>query len=291
MPTKARMMKILIVTAVAVFVFRSAERMAVAQTSAGARTASAPVAKAGSISEARASLTAAAFALGMIRPSAVGRGSPRLDVVNTLELWGGGTPFSEYHVSLAYNPPGMRVESTNPKGKPEHSFEVVAGKYAWNESELGGGLQPGTGTATPMPAASKERLLWLWTLPYGVVKAGLAAGDNAKVSTENGATVITFPLAGELAGVTVKATLDAKNLVVKVETRTDKPGMDNLATETEYSDYADRAEVLTDVLVPGRMVRKRAGKTLLDVQVKTADTNNPYVVIPVPDNVAGGMGR
>lgn len=136
-----------------------------------------------------------------------------------------------------------------------------------------------------MMITDKERLLWLWTLPYGVVKAGLAAGDKAKRSTENAATVITFPLMGQLAGVTVKATLDAKYFVTKVETRADKPGLDNLVTETEYSDYADRAEILTDVQFPGHIVRKRGGKTVVDLQVKMVDANNPYVVFPIPNNV------
>ena len=173
------------------------------------------------------------------------------------------------------------MEFTNPNGNPQHAIEVVSGKYAWNESEIGGGLEPVKGTATPVMAAEKERLLRLWILPYGVVKAGIAAGDKAKVSTEDGATVIRFPLMGQLAGVTVKATLDAKNFVTKVETQ----GPGNLTTETEYSDYADRGEIATDVQFPGHIVRKRDGKTVVDLTVKIADCNNPYVVIPVPDNV------
>jgi hypothetical protein len=114
-----------------------------------------------------------------------------------------------------------------------------------------------------------------------VVKAGLAAGDQAKVSTEDGATVIKFPLMGQLEGVTVKATLDAKNFVTKVETQ----GPGNLTTEAEYSDYADRGEIATDVQFPGHIVRKRGGKTVTDLTVKKADCNNPYVVFPVPNDV------
>ena len=56
------------------------------------------------------------------------------------------------------------------------------------------------GTATPVPMMDKVRLLRLWVLPYGAVKAGLSAGDDAKVSTANGATVITFPLKGRARG-------------------------------------------------------------------------------------------
>ena len=185
----------------------------------------------------RATITAAADALGMIRSQQLGDGrKPRLDLTNSMEFWASGTPFTDYHVAFSFNPPGMRIELTNPNGNPPHAIEVVAGKYAWNESELGAGLEPGKGTATPVMMMDKVRLLRLWVLPYGVVKAALAAGSEAKVSSESGSVVLTFPLKDELSGVTVKATLDAKNLITKVETQ----GPANLTTETDYSEYADR---------------------------------------------------
>ena len=134
-------------------------------------------------------------------------------------------------------------------------------------------------------AAVKDRLLQLWTLPFGVVKAALAAGEKTTVSTEGGATVMTFPLSGQLAGITVKATLDSKNFVTKVETRPDNPALANLAMETEYSGYADHGEILTDIKSPGRMVRRQGGRPILDIQVKTWEANNPYLVFPVPPNV------
>ena len=136
---------------------------------------------------------------------------------------------------------------------------MVRDKYAWDESEIGAGLVPGKGTATPAMAAANNRLLQLWILPYGVIKAAVAAGDKTKVSTENGATVITFPLSGQLAGVMVKATLDAQNEVAKVETRTDNPALTDLVTETEYSDYADHGEIATDVNV-SRPYRPETGR-------------------------------
>ena len=231
-------------------------------------------------------LKAAADALGMPRWSQVGGGHlPELDAVNTIAFWASGTPYSDYHVSLAYNPPGMRVEMSE---GTQHTIEVVSDKYAWNESEVGAGLVPGKGTATPEAQAAKERLLQLWMLPYGVVKAGWAAGDKTKVTTENGLTVITFPLTGQLAGIAVKATLDATNLVAKVETQTDKP---DLVAEADYSDYSDRGEIPTDVKFPGRIVRKHGGKTVLDVHVKMADANNPYLIFPVPDSVMNASAR
>jgi hypothetical protein len=248
-------------------------------------------------------LRAVADALGMARWSDIGANTTRLpaiDVVNTMELYGSGTSDIsgravkiEYHVALGYNPPAMRVVMTRTGpdgGAPQRTIQTVRENYAWDESEMGAGLVPGKGIATPANAAVRERLLQLWTLPYGVVKGALSAGDQTTLSTEASATVITFPLSGALAGITVKATLDANNLVTRVETRADNPALTSLATQTEYSNYADRAEVLTDIKSPGRIVRKQGGRTLLDVEIKMWETNNPYLVFPVPPNVKTAAG-
>jgi hypothetical protein len=117
------------------------------------------------------------------------------------------------------------------------------------------------------------------------VKAALGAGDKTTVSTEGGATVMTFPLSGALAGITVKATLDSNKLITRVETRADNPALASLATQTEYSNYADRGEVLSDIKSPGHIVRRQGGRTVLDIEVKTWESNNPYLVFPVPVNV------
>jgi hypothetical protein len=255
--------------------------------------------KTGSAAEAKTAasgtLRSAADALGMLRWSDIGAGAshlPAIDVVTTMEIFASGTVYNagqpstaEYHASLAYIPQAMRVEITRKGAADAHTIQTVRENYAWNESEIGGGLIPGKGTATPAMPAVKARLLQLWILPYGVVKAAIAAGDKTKISMENGATVLTFPLSGNLAGITVTATLDSKNLVTKVETRPDNPALTNLATETEYSDYADHGEVLTDIKSPGHIVEKQGGKPLLDLQVKMVNANDPYLVFPVPPNV------
>ena len=242
-------------------------------------------------------LRAAADALGMGRWSDIGGANTRLpgiDIVNTMELQGSGTSDmggrqvkTDFHIALGYNPVAARVELTRTPdgGAPQHAIQTVRDTYAWNESEVGAGLVSGKGVATPAMAAVRERLLQVWMLPYGVVKAAYAAGDKTVVSTEAGATVITVPLSGQLAGITLKATLDAKNLMTKVEARADNPALASLARAVEYSNYADHAEVLTDVQTPGRVVAKEGGRTVLDMTVKTWETNNPYLVFPVPPNV------
>ena len=242
-------------------------------------------------------LRAAADALGMGRWSDIGTQNTRLpgiDIVNTQELMASGTSDmggrmvkTDVHVALGYNPAAMRIEMTRTPdgGAAQHAIETVRETWAWNESEIGAGLVAGKGTATPAMAAVRERLLNLWMLPYGVVKAAYAAGDKTVVSTEGGATVITAPLSGPLAGMSVRATLDAKNLITKVEARADNPALANLACQVEYSDYADHAEVLTDIKTPGHVIEKRSGRTVLDLTVKSWETNNPYLVFPVPSNV------
>jgi hypothetical protein len=312
MPTKAKMIrKLLMIAALGAIAFQTASaqsRTATANPPTGDKPGSASD---GTLDRAK-TLRAAADALGMVRWSDIGAASvhlPAVDAVNTMEFWGSGTTYgsgqayksdaswpsfkTEYHAALAYNPPAMRVEMTRTNSDaplqggaaPLHTIQVVRDKYAWDESEIGAGLVLGKGTATPAMASVNNRLLQLWILPYGVVKAALAAGDKTRISIENGATVITFPLSGQLAGVTVKATLDAKNEVTKVETRTDNPTLGEMLTETEYSDYADHGEIPTDIKSPGHIVQKQGGHPVLDIQVKMVDANNPYLVFPVPENV------
>jgi len=241
-------------------------------------------------------LRAAASALGQIRMSDIGMANPPLplvDVVTTMEISAKGTVYIDgrptnatYTAAFAYIPPAMRVEIKGEGGaNAAHTIQTVREEYAWNESEKGAGLIPGKGTATPAMASAKARLLQLWILPYGVVKAAIAAGDKTMVSTAQGSTVITFPLSGALAGITVTATLDAKNFITKVVTKPDNAAATDLVYEAEYSDYADHGEILTDVKSPGRIVQKVGGKPLLDVKITKVDANNPYLVFPVPPNV------
>ena len=277
-----------------------------AAAKASAKPGNASSAPASDTSDLARTLKAAAEAVGLARWSGVGgERLPEVDVINTMELWGSGTTYgtgqpyksgepwpafkTDYHAAIGYNPPAMRVEMTRTPaqggGTPQHTIQVVREKYSWDESEIGAGLIPGKGTATPALSAANKRILELWILPYGVIKSAIAAGEKTKVSSENGTTVLTFPLSGQLAGVMVKATLDAQNEVAKVETRADNPALADMLTETEYSDYADHGEIATDVKSPGHIVRKQGGHPLLDIQVKMLDANNPYLVFPVPENV------
>lgn len=217
-----------------------------------------------------------------------------------------------YHASLSYAVPAMRIDATrsNPDGPiqggggfplaaPRRQIEVVSGAFAWNESVPGGGFIKGT-TATPAPGATSDRLLQLWSTPHGALKAAERARAEVNLSIENGKTVLTFALhtippnflAGDLTAsvpggpsVTMKVILNAKDQPERVETRTDDPILGDLVTDTVYTDYKNLDEIQTDVLFPAHVVQTRGGFPVLDLTISKADTNNPYVVFPVPDNV------
>lgn len=246
-----------------------------------------------------------ANSLGMLRTV------NEVDSLMTVEAWGRGTmrevgaktigpevQIKSYHAQLAYDFPGMRVELVRASG--ERTIEVVSGTYAWNEiDKLGGGLEPGWGDAVPAMDRVTERLLRLWTTPFGVVKAA-AAGEKTKVSLENGATVVTFPLVngkpqqtthmvvGELEGTPVKVTLDASSRPARVEVRF----RDRLYVTT-FSNYGDlnEADYKADIFVPARVVRTVDGQTVLDLTIEKTNTYNPYVIMPVPPSVQKAASR
>ena len=142
MLTKTKMIRMLMVAAVAAVVFQTAgaqTEKTKATAGAAANTAKAADANAAASDTPNVAKTlrAAADALGMVRWSDIGAGNvhlPAIDVINTIEFWGSGTTYAsgqsdktggprsafktEYHVALAYNPPAMRVEMTrtNPDG-------------------------------------------------------------------------------------------------------------------------------------------------------------------------------
>ncbi len=240
-------------------------------------------------------LRAAAAALGQIRTSDIGAGNvvlPLLDVITTIHISATGTMYTngqpsnvDYDAMMGYILQAMRVQIKPAGANGPLTIQTVREDVAWNDSELGAGLIPGKGTATPAMATAKARLLQMYILPYGVVKAAIEAGEKTTTSTAQGSTVITFPLSGVLAGVTVTATLDANNLITKVVTKPDNAAATDLVYEAEYSDYADHGQIPTDIQSPGRIVQRLAGKPLLDVKIKHVDANNPYLVFPIPANV------
>lgn len=243
------------------------------------------------------------------------RGVQEEDSLMTVEYWGTGTmhevgpktvgppvQIKSYHAAVAYDFPGMRLDITRAGGTaPPREIQVVSGPFAWNEiDKIGGGL-PEWGSAVPVMDAVTDRLLRLWTTPFGVYKAAVAAGGKTKVAVEGRAVVLTFPLTnspqpgqtanlvvGELNGAPMKVTLNAEYRPERVEVRY----RDRVMTTT-YSEYGDLNEqdYKADVFFPARIVQTVNGQTVLDLTIQKTNTYNPYIIIPVPESVERAAAR
>jgi hypothetical protein len=222
-----------------------------------------------------------ANSLGMLR------GLQEEDSITTLEFWAtgtmtsGGQTYKLTNVRGSYNyaVPGLRLDMTRtgPDGKSQRVIEVVGDKFSWNETE------PGM-NATPMPATFNERILRMWTLsPLGVVKQARAAGANAKIAAAaGGGTTITFPAPG-VSGATLTVTLNAKNLIDKVEARVGTAA----PIETTFGDFGELndPDYRADVFFPRRITQRQGTTTLIDLTINRTNTYNPYVIMPPPPNV------
>ena len=244
-----------------------------------------------------ATLYDVANSLGILRTR-----DPR-DFSATLELWATGTMtvdgqarnVTAYRASTNYLLTGQREDITveTPGGQSERELRIVSGGAAWNEAELGG-------AATPAPDTVRERLVYLWTTPIGVAKAAALAASSATVTAvDDKTTILTFPLPAPVSDITARATLvrDSSLLnlwhdfayegagvglyIVKVETQ------GAIVTETTYEEFNDwnYDDYKEDVILPRRIVQKRPGGVTLELTVTNTNTTNPYVVMPVPDNV------
>ena len=240
------------------------------------------------------------------------RGNQNEDSVLSLEFWATGTTrevtpkgigpqiqLKSMYGQIGYDFPGMRLDITRADGQRE--IQVVSGTFAWNEiDKIGGGLQPGWGSAVPAMETVTDRLLRLWTTPIGLYKAAVTASAKAQVTTENGAVVLTFPftagkpmtttyvVVGQLEGIPVKVTLDPLYRPVRTDLR-----FRDRAYVTTYSEYGDlnEADYKSDVYTPARIVQTVDGQTILDLTVQKTNTYNPYILMPVPESVQKAAGR
>jgi len=245
-------------------------------------------------SPALAAIDAASNALGMLRGVQMQDSLVTVRYSATGTMYDVGTPggsaewtplkITGYTARVAFDVPGMRVEYEHAGIAPGpplvKATEVVGLTYAWNENSAG--------DAQPMPSAVRDRLLQIWMLPHGALKAARAAGEKVQVATEGASTVLTFPVAGTVE----KVWINDKHLVDRVEAPITHPVLGNTTLEASYSGYADLGDVAykSDVFFPAHIVQKLGGKTVLDLNISIVNAYNPYVVFPIPENVARASG-
>jgi hypothetical protein len=250
--------------------------------------------------------------LGMLR------GEAEIDLIASLEYQGkgtmqvGGQPcnVTKYRSSINYHVSGERVQitGTRPNGQSCNTIEVLSGAYAWNEDVPGAELIKGKGTATPMAAATRERMIRLWAGPQGALKSALAGlqdpplfsvrpgtqvpadvmmAGKTSVVWEANKPVVTFAIPG-VPGATATATLDAKFMAEKVVVR---DGANT--TEFTYSDYRDWNNPLhpAEAFMAGRMIERRNGTVVRDITTTLTETGQMYVVMPVPASVKAAIAK
>jgi glyoxylase-like metal-dependent hydrolase (beta-lactamase superfamily II) len=139
---------------------------------------------------------------------------------------------------------------------------VASGEFAWNVA---------ADVVTPTPIALIDRQLQLWTTPQGVVKAAMA--NNATVQGRT----ISFTAPGRFK---VQATLDAQNLVERIDAVAPNAVLGDLQVEIRYSEYKDFA----GVKFPTRIRQTIGGYPALDLTVTDVQPNLA-VDIAVPDPI------
>jgi hypothetical protein len=248
--------------------------------------------------------------LGMLRSD------QELDLITSLEYQGKGTMqvngqpcnVTKYRTSINYHSSGERIQitGTRPNGQACSNVEVLSGAYAWNEDIPGAELIKGQGKATPMAAATRERMIRLWAGPQGALKSALAGiqdpplfsvrpsaqvpvdvmtAGKTSVVWEGAKPVVTFAIPG-VPGATGTATLDAKFMAEKVVV---KDGTNT--TEFTYSDYRDWNNPLhpAEAFYAGRMIERLNGAVVRDITTTLTETGQMYVVMPVPASVKAAL--
>jgi len=188
-----------------------------------------------------------------------------------------------YTRTINYETPAMRDEFVRSQADPaarggggipmtgeQRQMQAVSGSSAWSQTEQN--------PPTPALAAVGDRLHQLWITPHGVVKAALKHNPTVQSQTEGGKklTVISLTVPGQL---NVKATVNDKNLVEKVESWNTNPVLGDTLTETTYAEYKD----FGGVQFPTKITQKAGGHPTLDLTISEVKAGVPADIQP-PDN-------
>src|SRR5712691_1802009 len=191
-----------------------------------------------------------------------------------------GTPWPRFNLksytrTLDYDTPAMRDEFVRTQADPgarggggiplvgeQRQLQAVSGTQAWN--------QVGENPPAPALAAVADRLNQLWITPHGVIKAAIKHNATVEAQTEGGKkmTAISFAVPGQIK---VKALVNERNLIEKVESWITNPVLGDMLTETIYADYKD----FGGVQFPTKITQKQEGFPTLEIMVSEVKPNAP----------------
>ena len=139
---------------------------------------------------------------------------------------------------------------------------LLSGDAAWNVTGE---------TATSAPITLADRQFQLWSTPHGVVKAAMAGKGAIQGRT------ITFGVPGSFKAT---ATLDAANLIERVDATLANSVVGDMPVTVTYADYRD----FGGVKFPTKIRQAYAGFPALELTVTDVKANVP-ADIAVPDNI------
>jgi glyoxylase-like metal-dependent hydrolase (beta-lactamase superfamily II) len=196
---------------------------------------------------------------------------PRFNVKSYTRMVNYDTPAMRDEIVRTQADPGERGGGGIPLVGEQRQLQMVSGTHAWN--------QVGENPPAPALAAVTDRQNQLWITPHGVVKAAMKHNATVQAQTEGGKkmTTVSFAVPGQFK---VKAFVNDKNLVEKVDSWNTNPVIGDVLTETTYADYKD----FGGVQFPTKITQKAGGFPSLDLTVSEVKPNAP-VDLQVPDNV------
>src|SRR5262245_52587669 len=145
----------------------------------------------------------------------------------------------------------------------EHPLvSILSGDHAWNVMGLG---------PVAAPIALADRQFQYWSTPHGVIKAATAYPAGVQGRT------IAFGIPGRFRAT---ATLDAANLIERVDATLSNPVLGDMAVTVSYADYRD----FGGVKFPTRIRQTYGSFPALELTITEVRVNGP-ADIKVPDNV------
>jgi glyoxylase-like metal-dependent hydrolase (beta-lactamase superfamily II) len=176
---------------------------------------------------------------------------------------------SSFTETINYDQKSARAELNfaQPTFGGQQQNTEVNGDKAWNVGPNG---------PVPQLATAEARQLLVALTPHGFVKAGLAATDATLSGTET-APVISFTTMGKYKLV---GTLDAQNMVTKIETKRPDSVLGDAEVVATFSDYKD----FSGVKFPAKIMISEGGFPSWEFN-STKVTPNAAADLPVPEAV------
>ena len=157
--------------------------------------------------------------------------------------------------------------------------QFVAGGYAWNRFGQGGDVPQ------PRPYDAAARTHDLWITPHGILRMALASRPEFRRATLNDAPMLEVSVS-RTGILRATAFIDARDLVVRVDSVVGDPLVGEAKVQTLYEDYDEDG----GVAFPRRIRQTYQGFPMLDLTVVRVKPNAP-VDIPVPAPVRSAQTR